>query len=71
MDDQESAVAPETVVIDGEDDGEFDEPLTMTKANYQQTLLGIGGRIRILGDKPVFRTAEPKAVGHASQYIKN
>ena len=41
VDKQESAVGPETVLIDSGDDGEFTEPLHMTRTEFQ-SMIGRG-----------------------------
>ena len=45
MDEQESAVGPETILVDDADssgNGEFTEPIRVTQNNYD-TVIGIGG----------------------------
>ena len=49
VDEQPSAVGPEIVQADdgdSDEDGQFSEPLYMTRAAYDSTFTGIGGIIR-------------------------
>ena len=47
MDEKPSAVGPDLVLVDsGDSDGEFTDPLHMTRAHYETTFIGIGGIIR-------------------------
>ncbi len=52
MDEKPSAVGPDLVQVDsGDSDGEFTDPMHMTRAAYDATFRGIGGIISSVGLK--------------------